>query len=54
VGERSLVERRVGVIDMTNITSMASTDRSQQSTTSSGENAMNQHIVECAFGASWI
>jgi hypothetical protein len=40
--------------NIANITGTTSTDRTQRSTTSSGEIAMNQHITECAFGASWI
>jgi hypothetical protein len=35
------------------MTNMPGTQQ-QQRTSTSGENAMNQHIIGCAFGASWI
>jgi hypothetical protein len=35
-------------------TTMHGTRQQQQRTSTSGEHAMSQNIVGCAFGASWI
>jgi len=51
LGQRSVVERRVGVIDMT--TTQANPGQLTSATTN-GEKIMNQDRRECAPGASWI
>jgi hypothetical protein len=51
MGQRSVVERRVGVINMT--TTQANPGQTTGAATN-GEKIMNQDRRDCAPGASWI